>query len=241
MRHKATQTYGLGSISSESSNSPFRLPMRMPAWYPDGVDAGCQCQRLFLEEGIGKDKDGIPKFDDFPFRGSSGNAASSSDETANLMQWVLGTKIPSPPKNQKESPLTKLMREAAKRARKYNASLYRLRRFHFRYKFPTAPQPAINPHGGNNQEVDPGCDEFKYRVSEAEADWVQVNENLNRLFDDATCGLYPGLKLRAAEMITKNNYILSIRLVAVITEKIKEVVGSSSQGSINSPFSSSQG
>jgi len=238
-KHGQTNTYGLSSLSSPDLSTPFSsLPVRLPGWFPDGADWGnSKHQRVFPEEVIGITRAGLQ--------------ASQIDrkyDKGSSAQWILGFPIPKPAQGEKA--LTTLIRDLAVVVRKYNASLYRLRRlhFHWRYKNSTSgqvvwpdPNPPFDPGYPN-----PNAADFKKTVKQADAHWNNVNDQLNKFLDDAAEKGYPGqtpkVALIAADMVAVNGYIVSMRVVVEKplkdTEKPKEIGGSSSHVSISSPFSS---
>jgi hypothetical protein len=243
MSHKITTTYKLGPISSESSGSPFNLLIRMPGWFPDGVDDGRgQCQRLFPEEMVGL-SGGSPLPLPVPFQPDYHTWCGGDSD-----RWIHGVSIPdlpNPTTDQTEAPLTTLVRDLAVKVRRYNASLYRLRRLHYHQKYSACAGyklPPRNPYGDPTSVPSPTADPdgFKIMISDAETDWRNVNDDLNCFLDKDT-GIQRqgyGLALIAADMVEVNGYVISIRVVANPVF-LKEAGGSSSHVSISSAFSSS--
>jgi hypothetical protein len=235
-----TRTYGLSSITAEDPNTPFKLHVRQPGWFPDGVDIGtAKRKRLFLEEVVGITPTDItvPFPVEFDYAGTS-------------KKWILGSRIDATQTDK----FTTFVRRLAVKLRQYNASLYRLRRLHYYWYYKdqdprlvTFPKP--NPHGDPKTNPDPIGDikEFKKMVKAAEADWTKVNNQVNNLLETASSdGNTLGIKLLAAEMIAANGYIVAMRVVAnppPVTPGVApppEPGGSeSSHVSISSPFSSS--
>jgi len=235
MNRKPTETYQLGQCSSESSNAPFSLLKRMPAWYPDGVPtAQGQVQRLFPQEFVGGDGDGP-----IAWQPPLGKDPVTSHK------WILGTTMPSAAGTDPAG-LISFMQELARRARSYNASLYRLRRLHFASNYPSQPKrwPKRNPHGDPKEQLNPGSFRFKQLAKEAEQDWQTVNDSLNELIEDASNGIYMNLKLIGADVILSNNYIVSMRVAVQKSSSAAEeatpmdIGPSSSQYSLDSAFSS---
>jgi hypothetical protein len=218
--------------------SPFNLPVRMPGWRPDGADwNGVQCQRLFHEEviGVGINGNGDPQSFplEFEYKGCS-------------KKWILGSKIARPQDvPAKEKNLTQLVGELAAWARRYNASLYRLRRLHFCNKYSNSPKtwPRPNPSGAKPAIPNPSDTAgFGQMIKDAEGDWQDVTDKLRDYLEKARKS-YLGLALLAADMIAVNGYIVSMRVVVQKPisggKETFEPGGSSSHVSISSPFSSS--
>lgn len=241
---KPTRTHKLGPIEDQpSTHSMFTMRRRMPGWHPDADDNGYgKRKELFIEEAVGRDqhrtlqpfpvptsKDGTTPV---PFREPT-NAADGPE----FNQWILGGPIPD--EQPRESALTTLLRELAVLARRYNASLYRLRRLHF---FVTvgrdlaAPLPPKNPFGDKDLTADPVV--LQRMVNEAEQDFKNVTKAIDHFIDNAEFGPFQ-LRLLAADMVEVNGYIVSMRVVARDFAPNVEAGGSSSHVSISSAFSSS--
>lgn len=234
-----TTTYGLAEITSADSESPFTLPVRQPGWFPDGADIGGSRNRLFLEEVAGETQTGLVETLPVEF-----------DYTGTSKKWILGSRI----SDSKDS-LTRFVRRLAVKIRQYNASLYRLRRLHFYWDYKDRDPrlvkfPKANPHGDPKTTPDPVNDlpGFGRMVSDAEADWAKVTDQVNDLLETASSpGNSFGITLLAADMAAANGYIVSMRVVArdLGTDaepgvpRPPEIPGSSSHVSISSPFSSS--
>src|SRR5262249_37036141 len=139
-----------------------------------------------------------------------------------------------------EAWLTSLIRELADLVRRYNASLYRLRRLHyFTYFRKHKPWPPKNPHG--DPVLPPAVGKtLKDLVKDAERDWTKrvIPDLVDFLNSPYFCGKKE-YSILAADMIEVNNYIVSMRVVAVEENEDGEVGGSSSHVSISSAFSSS--
>jgi hypothetical protein len=207
----------------------------MPGWHPDADDkssTGNQREELFLEEGIlYRNK----KFHPFPVQ----FGASAGPD------WILGGSIPEPASG--EPPLTTLTRALALQVRRYNASLYRLRRLHY-YKHSgndpaTDPMPERNPTDGLPDPLPPiNSSAFDTLVGLAEANWSTVVSEIDMFLDQS----HGGLTILAADMIEVNGYVVSMRVIADTPSNVEirtklrtlEVGGSSSHVSISSAFSS---
>jgi hypothetical protein len=193
---------------------------------------------VFQEEAVGKGKDGLMRSFpvEFEYKGVS-------------KKWILGGPLATtPPPGQTQ--LTQLIRDLAVKVRKYNASLYRLRRIHYCNKFHDDANkkywPHPNPDGGDEKDPTAGStSDVTKRVSDAEQNWCTVTDDLDSFLESAKKG-YPfapaqsKIQLLGVDMVEVNNYIISMRVVVEsILPPPPEVCGSSSQVSISSPFSSS--
>jgi hypothetical protein len=239
-----TRTYALSSIDSAKSSTPFKLKVRQPGWFPDGVDVGtAKRKRLFLEEVAGMKRNG--RIETFPVE---------FDYTGTSKKWILGSKIVEPALEPPGRQMfNQLLRNLAVKVRNYNASLYRLRRLHVYWDYNNSPDityPRPNPHGGADPGTPPhppnpnDIQEFKNLVNDAETDWTKVNDQLNDLLETASSDNgTSGIKLLAADMIAANGYIVSMRVVVDGGDRTvappPEAGGSSSHVSISSTFSSS--
>jgi len=255
-----TVTYKLGDLEADP-DSPFSLPIRMPGWFPDGVELPWRnVQRLFPEELIGIRPDLTPIPFGVQFCEPSSNpkkkkkgAAGASAQPDNPQKWILGDRIYEPTKAQTTSgwpPLMCLMCDLAKRIRKYNASLYRLRRLHYWFKFnkyvanDNSTFPPANPRGGDvdfKDLPDPNTDAFRKLARSAETDWIKVTNELNAFIEGAQLGypthiIVPEIRLVALDMVEVNGYVVSMRVATRVG--LSEVGGSSSHVSISSAFSS---
>jgi hypothetical protein len=248
-KRKQAGTYALGDTGPATDpadpTSPFKtLPIRKPGWFPDGADwGGTTDQPLFQEEVVGIKKDTAGNDHIFPF-GIPFPAINSNNEFSK--NWALGHKLKQVNEMPGHLDFTAFVRRLALRARQYNATLYRLRRLHFYWHYQNAAAgsvqwPEHNPNDGKETTApDPkgASTDFAARVCAAEKDWMQVTDQLNGLLEnakdssvDCKCGPL------AADMVTVNGYIISMRIVIKLPGK--EPGGSSSQVSISSPFSSS--
>ena len=237
---KQEHTYALGPLDPPDQQTPFKqLWIRSPGWFPDGADVGSAlAEPLFQEEVVGikkvQGKDhivpfGIP-FPDF-----------AKKDPSNI--WALGHKLKQGTGGQT---FTDFVRRLALRARQYNGSLYRLRRLHFYWYYQdqaagTVDWPGQNPDGKPKETEAPDpkdLGDFQGRVTAAETDWMQVTDQLNSLLESGrdNSGNYKPGKF-AADMVTANGYIISMRVVIMLPGK--EPGGSSSHISISSAFSSS--
>jgi hypothetical protein len=230
---RKTNTYGLGDAVPKKTGTPFDLHIRMPGWFPDAADfpdENLSYKRLFAEEVVAR-KQGSRKYQSFPVHLKDPNEASKN--------WVLGAKLKQVDDIQDAAgkKLTEFVRAIAVRVRQYNASLYRLRRLHFYWdhKQDAEDIPTANPWETHPPDItDP--DEFPKIVSEAEADWLKVTNELNHFLETTGKGAFK-FTLLAADMVSVNGYIMSMRIV--VQKDIREAGGSSSHVSISSPFSSS--
>ena len=211
-KHPQTETYGLAPISPPDPDTPFKLSVRRPGWFPDGADlAQGPRQRLSQAEVVGKKAHG--KYESFP--------VNFRDKDDGSKKWVLGSKLI----RTEEAPagqvtLTRFVRRLALRARQYNASLYRLRRLHFYWDYRDKPAhqlkwPPPNPCVKESRPPNPSDGRsFGLMVKDAEEDWCKVANQMDDLLDGAKADTNPyGLKLLAADMITANGYIVSMRVV----------------------------
>lgn len=233
-----------GGPGSTAANSTLRI--RPPFWHPDGSPPGGTPadpkgrRQLFQEEIVGEvdhhKMRSLPV--EFEYKGVS-------------KKWILGGAIAETAPLGHEQ-FTALVRALAVKVRKYNASLYRLRRIHYCNRFdPTKHYwPHPNPDGGD--EKDPTAGDVPKRVSDAEKDWCTVTDDLDSFLERAKTG-YPNnpndpndpnikrvIKLVGLDMTAVNSYVIAMRVVVEsIVAAPPEVCGSSSQVSISSPFSSS--
>ncbi len=206
-RGRATTTYGLAPVTSPGTGTPFTLPVRQPGWFPDGTDIGGQRKRLFLEEvcAITPTDLVVP----FPVE---------FDYTGNSKKWILGSRL----NTAHASDFTNFLQKLARKVRQYNASLYRLRRLHVYWDYKDRDPrlvkfPKPNPNGDPTATPDPknNLPAFKDMVTNAEADWVKVNDQLDTLLKTASSDNNNlGVKLLAADMIAANGYIVAMRVVA---------------------------
>jgi hypothetical protein len=244
MPPKSTSTFKLADVINQTNNSPFKMRIRDVGWHPDAAKNGNGGrEELFIEEAIGRDKDGflipfgVPKS-----KGSSTNDVPFKEPTQPgdweaFNRWILGGPVPDPAPD--EPALTSLVRALAGACRRYNASLHRLRRLHYHVTHPQEKIfPPRNPHG--DPALPPtGGKTLSQLVADAEDNWktVVVPEMYN-LLDNAQS--YNGKEIRviAVDMIEVNGYIVSMRVVAGGTGANGEIGGSSSHVSISSAFSS---
>jgi hypothetical protein len=233
-KHKQEETYGVGHSDYKPEGGHFALPKRMPGWFPDAADttgAGSH-DFMFLEETVKLTDNGPVPW-------------ALPDPVKPGTRWIVGDPIPDAPANPKAKPFICLIRALALKVRVYNASLYQLRRFHYYDKYHNDPGP--NPHGDKRAIPDPKTDPngFHGRVQAAEEDWNKAAKALNDIIDPPDPSHPPlGLDLVAVDMVQMNNYIVSMRVVAVplsgAGKHPMEVGGSSSSHVlISSAFSSS--
>jgi len=241
----------------DSHTKTSTLRVRPPMWHPDGSPPeGNQDENLpkddkgrwqvFSEEVIGKCKDGayrsLPV--EFEYKGFS-------------KKWILGDRILDlgEPAAQGHVKFTKLVRELAVKFRKYNASLYRLRRIHYCNKY-FGPQhkprwPHANPDGGDGwDDKDPTAGtpkDIADRIDKAEQNWCTVTDGLDGFLEKAKVG-YPiddstaTILLAGLDTVAVNGYVIALRVVVQPTPgsiQLLQVDGSSSHVSISSPLSSS--
>jgi hypothetical protein len=221
--------------------NPFTLSMKAPSWFPDGVDVPWnKKQGQFPGEAIGQVGENLRPF---KIRFSDKDAASHGE---NSHQWIFGNRIYEPKGKaakglEKKSPLAHMICELAKRVRRYNASLYRLRRLHlwFKGKVPMPPNPAGGDPTANLP--DPNSPEFHKCVQRAEKDWVKVTNDLGQFITKAT----KNKKLVTVDMVEVNGYVVSMRVITPTKRPSSggliplTLGGSSSHVSISSAFSSS--
>ncbi len=247
-----TYPYGLDELKkgADSHSPSSKLRVREPFWYPDGSNPDTDGRkRVFLEEAIGinSSNEHLPFPVEFEYKGQS-------------KKWILGGQMlevsDSMPAFKKL--FTKLVRELGVQVRKYNASLYRLRRLHYCMSYKDEDRkhwPHGNPDGGDAKDplatTDGG---FEKRRDNAEMDWGKANDDLNGMLEAAKAGYPqpqegkppPALQalLMGIDMIAVNGYIVSMRVV--VRRKSNgigplQTGGSSSHVSISSPFSSASG
>ena len=221
------------------SPSPLsNLRIRPPVWHPDGsTPDSSNRNQVFREEAVGKGKDqmmhSFPV--EFEYKGLS-------------KKWILGGPIVDPPPRG-QTLITLLCRDLAIKMRKYNASLYRLRRIHYcnKFKDPGSKKhwPHANPDGGDEKDPTAGtASDVSNRVSKAEQDWCDVTKDIDTFIENAKTG-YPlapataKIRLVGLDMVEVNNYAVAMRVVVETLPGAPPEVGeSSSQVSISSPFSS---
>ena len=246
------KTYKMGNVQGHDDPakpvSPFKLPIRLPGWFPDGVDVPWHnVQRVFPEEIVGL-KMTVPLPFPVEFCESTDPNNNNTTKKQRPHQWILGIPIKEPKSAtaaRNRSHLDCLVCDLAKLVRRYNASLYRLRRLHFHFDYQGCALPQRNPCGDPTTLPDPNSYEFRDLAEASELDWVKVTNALNDFLEDATDG-YRKVRLMAADMVEVNGYIVSMRVVvqprlhaARGSVGILEAGGSSSHVSISSAFSSS--
>lgn len=218
--HTQHKTYGIGK-KMPAPSATFNLSTRMPGWFPDACDPTSDSDYLFPEEML-RYANGAPEAFSLPTIGSP------------TVSQILGGK---PPKKETTNPFALLIRALADKARMYNITLYELRRFHYCKKF-GLPLPP-NPYG--NQPALPACNapDFDSKAQKAETNFTDAAKALDNLIDSGGSGI----PFVAVDMVHVNNYIVSMRVVAVPSIggdlHVLEVGGSSSSHvSIYSAFSS---
>jgi hypothetical protein len=237
---KKTTTHKLGEIKNQFGPAAaiFTMQRRIPRWHPDADDDGSGGRKeLHIEEAIRVNSSG--KFERFPVPTSAGHAfeePTGAADGAVFNRWILGGKIEE--QRPGESALTKLLRDLAVLVRRYNASLYRLRRLHFFLNAPAgSPLPPRNPAG--DEELPPtGGRTIEDMVKDAEKDWKKVTKEIDDFIDNRPP--HPtGLRNIMADMVEVNGYIVSMRVVTNATDERPVIGSSSSHVSISSAFSSS--
>jgi hypothetical protein len=167
-------------------------------------------------------------------------------------KWILGGSIADPPPTGHVK-FTALVRALAVKVRKYNASLYRLRRIHYCNKFSQTQSnwPHPNPDGGDEKDPTAGTPkDISDRVDNAEQNWCSVTDELDAFLESARTNGYPYdpndhnvtpvIRLVGLDATAVNNYVIAMRVVVrPIVNGGPQLDGSSSQVSISSPFSSS--
>jgi hypothetical protein len=225
--------------------SPFTLDLRSAGWHPDATeDVKGDRRELFIEEAIGLDSSGLIPFPVPKSKDASGNDVpfkepATSAEFAQFNRWILGGSIPDALTG--EAPLTSLLRDLAGWCRRYNASLYRLRRLHFVAYNPdqTAPIPPKNPHGDPDLPPTGGVT-LAQLIADAEANWRDiVVPGMNQLLDEPQTYGSHTIEVIAADMVEVNGYIVSMRITVRDVVAGGQIGGSSSHVSISSAFSSS--
>src|SRR6185369_16501080 len=218
--HKQQKTYGVAEKSDDEFTDVFSLSRRMPGWFPDAADPRDDEDYLFPEEVI-RHANGIP----YPFK----LPAIVRPEP----HHILGGTIPT--KDNAKTPFTFLIRELADKVRWYNITLYELRRFHHCWKFRTKDKdknkPDPNPYGNQPDLPDWDASTFKGSANTAQANWKKAAKALDDFIDGGAPG--HGMPLVAVDMVQVNNYIVSMRVVALqsttkLQEHVLEAGGSSS-------------
>jgi len=238
----------------------------MPAWHPDAdVDSAGKPKPLFIEEAIFQNEN-TRKFGPFPMPGQKTGVNVSFAEPPNdapdadwrsFNKWILGGSIPNPPADIKtEKAMTTMLRELAVLVRRYNASLYRLRRLHFFVHSTTSPNDELPPKNKFGDPVLPpaGATKIENLVNAAETDWQNVTAALEQFIGDKppTKHTYSKIdkagndfdatvSIGSADMVEVNGYIVSMRVLATVKQGDALEIGmsSSSHVSISSAFSSS--
>lgn len=243
----------LRPIIQSPENSPFDLDTRPPGWLPDTVilpdTSPPSEQTLFLEEIL----EYTGRFAPFAHPRHPGTADQTDQITAFLEpgehgtcedwnkfnKWILGYPIQDDQAG-KNKLFNNWLRLLCIKVRDYNRALYRLRRAHITGNtgpLPEMPQLPNEPSGPDS-------------VEDLEEDWKKAVEKLNALiskqFNNDTGIVWP-----LCDMVEVNNYIVSIRVVAVDEEppvesfagtsgtRARQVGGSSSSHiSVSSAFSS---
>jgi len=243
-----TLTSKLGQIYPPDADGPFKLSWRYPGFHPDtSEDDDGNGQNLYPDEAIKSDaRQAVFS----PFPGPAGKkgpfwepeAGAGAAEWKEFNKWILGGSLPLEKTGEKL--FTALLRDLAVCVRRYNASLYRLRRLHYYYYHPRSAQPAKNKFGDPElPPIDPARPIEKL-VEEAEENWRLVTELLKNSIDQPDPKY--GFNIRAADMIEVNGYIVSMRIIALPAiglpkggnKHTDEIGGSSSHISISSAFSS---
>jgi hypothetical protein len=249
--------------------------MRIPGWHPDAdvledpKTKKCNPKSLFLAEALFK-SDSTQRYGPFPAPGQTTGARipfseplpnATDADWRSFNKWMLGGGLPRQQDDVRREPvMTTLLRQLAVLARRYNASLYRLRRLHlFVYGKKDGdpddyvPQlPPRNPFG--DPELPPKSGEtIKDVVGAAENDWDTVTTAIENFICNVTKHEYVKLgsdgkeqvfiaSIVAADMVEVNGYLVSMRVIAKVEGEIQtEKIGgaSSSHISISSAFSSS--
>jgi hypothetical protein len=252
-----TITYQMGVVDVDSPlPTHFTKRTRKVGWWPDAADLSAPKERLFQEESFGIKNGGLL----VPF----GMEIKPNDEDSK--KWVLGKKLAKPTDPTVDIYFTLFVRRLARRARQYNASLYRLRRLRFYSKYPSIvnnPGQVKWPNGtdqyGNNTWANkPGKPDplgnpnaFHQMASDAESDWQKVTDHFHQYLSDIQQYRQSNLEptdpkfpwfLLAFDAVTVNGYIMSMRVVVGIPDSYgyrpTEVGGSSSHVSLSSAFSS---
>lgn len=224
----------------------FTLPKRISAWTCEAQDQVNPSITYFLDEAIGTDDNGkcIPfpvphsknkNNTDVPFLEPDNTA--TPDKLLEFNRWILGNELPPNAQDKLTEPvLSTVIRDLAILARKYNASLYRLRNYHYDADHHSDPQPPSNPDDPNPSYL------------QAERNWLDNVANINSYIESPpqqvklynnTLITYKVTRL-IVDAIKVNNYIVSMRTIIHTNPPLfKELNGSSSHTSLTSPFSSS--
>jgi hypothetical protein len=246
-----TTTYKLNG--TKDPESPFTQQTRVPGWAPDAVqDTNSQRKEVFIEEAIFSSGGALIPF---PVPTSDGNMfqepASANDADWNdFNRWIHGSSA-SVGTSPSSIDFNRWIVDLSNLARRYNASLYTLRRLHLHHKTKGSSQMPVNPNGHDEPKlppVDGGTNEngktFKDLVVKAEGEWKCIVTEIN-----AYLALIGSQGLAAIEAVEVNGYVVSLRVLAnfpsaggVVTQSklhTLEVFGSSSSHiSISSAFSS---
>ena len=216
-----TATTKLGAVAPPDTKpeSPFNLPRRLPGWHSDSTvrttDLALQEHvSLYPEEALAQSSRGVflpppcPEFEGVPFAEPS-EKSHPEEWLTYLRKWVVGSPIVET--DNKE--FYHLLLELAQLARNYNADLYRLRRLHYYHLAAngsaTGPLPPRNPHGELDDPEPKDAVKFAEQVRVAETNWKRSTATL----DAYLAGTHRGLKVRTAEMIEINQYIVSMRII----------------------------
>jgi hypothetical protein len=227
MKTKKAARGKLGKISKQPPKSKFKLKRRMPGWRPDTLKS--ETEKLFPEEALYQDPTNArmapfqPPFEEPPL--FDPNDARSGAAWHDFHSWMVGSPLPSQPTNA----FDKFLTEIARRVRNYNAAIYWMRRLHFHENaVPIGTPPDPNPNGDKVKGALPAkqTQDFKDLVSEAEAGWKSVVDDLNDLLAGREADY--DFPLTTADMIEVNGYIVSMRIVSHEQTAAKEIGGSSS-------------
>jgi hypothetical protein len=225
----------MGAIDVNSDPPPpFKLRTRKVGWWPDAGDWSKQDSRdrLFQEESFGIKNTGV--YEPFPIQ------IKPNDEESK--KWILGKKLAKHTDLHVDTNFTLFVRRLARRARQYNASLYRLRRLRFWLKYQqlvntpgkinwpdNTDQWGNSPWGNNPGKPDPSNTNindpksFPNMACTAEGDWQKVTDDFHQYLSDIRehgCSkmLEPkdplfSFRLKAFDVVTVNGYIMSMRVV----------------------------
>jgi hypothetical protein len=245
----------------KNTNKSFNLRQRDPGWMPDMIHSTMpneSDERLFPDEAIGLTNSPASKL--IPFqtpKGKNANGAyqdfsdplpnATAEERNEFNKWILGHPLEKPKTGAQPSDIEfyNYLTDLFMMCRRYNASLYRMRRLHIA-THPLFPSDGLVPNPTDLQLKElPDTKDlpiYNKAIKDAEKDWELVTGELrdklklsNVKWGDKT------VKQVFADMVEVNNYIVSARIIVeFIPEPSTEEYGggSSSHISISSPYSS---
>lgn len=198
----------------------FALRTRPPGWMPDTItQSGTAREHLTPDEALGNVGGRQQAFAN-PL-GHSLFQPVPGDPSA-FDAWVLGVPLTAPPAGQ-PTEFYELLVALCSAIRRYNSTLYWLRRLRFHASAPKGSKPPEPNPGGPLDErrfptpeslPDPASLDFMQLAKSAEAEWTAAVDNLRE-------HLAPGSSVRethpfatiSADMVEMNGYIASTRVI----------------------------